>query len=159
MLNTVHPDYCLGSFNNIAFSVWHGQLTLAHIPLIKKVWAEVQAANPEGFGVITVVAPEAPMVAADARRPVSALYESFGSALKGASVVVQAPGIKGTAARMVISTLQLVARPPYPMEAHDSLRSAARWMTGKLIVDDPFPELASMIAHYDQQRSSGFKAS
>lgn len=154
ILSIVKSDCGFGSWKNIAVSIWHGQLTLAHIPMLRNEWTAVQRASRDGFGVITIVTPEAPMVAPDARKPLSELYESFGQTLKGASVVVQASGMKGTAARMIISTLQLVARPPYPMDAHDSIKHGAEWLQSKVGQVDAAKALETLFSSYEQRRTS-----
>lgn len=127
-LITIHPEFGIGVWRNIAVSIWHGQLTLAHVPMMERVWEALAESYPDGFGVFSIVTPEAPMVALDARRPVAALYERYADVIRGASVVVQAKGLKGTAARLVISAGQLMVRPSYPLEAHDSIGHGARWL-------------------------------
>lgn len=157
MLTIVHQDYGIGFAGPIAISIWHGQLDTLHFPVIRKEWGSVRAKYPTGFGAITIVAEGAPMVANNARKPLADLYESFGSALKGASVVIEAPDLNGTAARLIrtiITAVRLVGRLPYPLETHDSLRSAVDWLSPKVGADNFAREVESVVTEYRAKRKT-----
>lgn len=152
MLKVVDPIYCLGTHQNVAFAVWHGQCELRHVEQIQSLFGSLLERYPKGIGVITVVANDAVPVAAEARKPLSNAYLSLGKQLLGVSMVIEASGLKGTSMRFVINGLQLLVRPDYPVETHQSLDEAAKWLSGKVGVSDLNSELAKLVAQYEEKR-------
>ncbi len=154
MLEVVRSDYCLGYCANIVFSVWHTQLNVDHIPEIRRVYAQVHARNPSGFGALTFVARDAAPVAAEARKPLTEVYESFDSNLKGVSVVLEAEGVKGATLRFVLNTLQLIIRPSYPIEVHPDINHGANWLQARLGTGSVVAELTRAIQEYERTRAA-----
>jgi hypothetical protein len=154
VLDVVTAEFCVGAWKNIAFSVWHGQLKASHIPQIKAVFERVNAASPQGFGAITLVARDAAPIAPDARKPLSSLYEGFGTGLKGVSLVLEAEGVKGMTLRFLINAIQTLIRPSYPIEVHESLETGATWLQGRVGAQNAPEELRALIAEYESRRAS-----
>lgn len=52
--------------------------------------------------------------------------------MRAAAQVVQRTGFRGAAMRSVLTMLQLLARPPYPMKVFDRVEQASHWLSDEL---------------------------
>ncbi|WP_394829521.1 hypothetical protein [Pendulispora albinea] len=126
-VDAVSPDYCLARWNQFYIDIWRVNTTMAGLRIMAKSFEEFTKGYPEGVGVITIVEPGAPLPPAEARQTLGQFLADAEGRIRFSAVVYEGGGFRASAVRGVVSSLILLARPPYPHRVFATATEACTW--------------------------------
>ncbi len=125
----------LARVNECIVSVWRGasdtKLVVAHYDLARRVIEQHRR-----VAMLIVIEPHAPPPSGPARTLIEQFYAHYAAELVCVGQVVEGGGFGQSAARAVMSTINLVVRHPYPSKIFSSAENGARWVAKQLATDE-----------------------
>src|SRR5690606_29454214 len=79
------------------------------------------------FGILSVILAGAPPPASSIRRHSIAALQDVSRDLLGAANVIEGDGLMTSSARLVITTLTMLLKPPYPIKIFPAMGPAVEW--------------------------------
>ncbi|HWL87333.1 MAG TPA: hypothetical protein VNO21_16125 [Polyangiaceae bacterium] len=126
-VDAVSPDYCLARWNQFYIDIWRVHTTLAGIRTLGRCFDDFRRSFPEGVGLVTIVEPGAPLPPTEARQALGQLLAEAAGSIRYSAVVYEGGGFRASAVRGVVSSLILLARPPFPHRVFATTTEACAW--------------------------------
>jgi hypothetical protein len=112
--------------------MWRGEVLKKHVPIMERRWRTAIQRMGE-FAILVVVLPCAPPPSVGRREEIKTLYASLAQNIKAVGTVLEDQGIKGTAGSMVMTTIMLMSKTPYPYKNGTSVRPIAAWLCDQVL--------------------------
>jgi len=126
-VDAVSPDYCMARWKQFYIDIWRVHTSLVALRILERSFNEFRRAFPEGVGLITIVEAGAPLPPPEARQALGQLLADNASFIRYSAVVYEGNGFRASAVRGVVSSLTLLARPPYPHRVFATATEACTW--------------------------------
>ena len=126
-VDAVSPDHCLARWNQFYIIIWRVHTTMAGIRILARTFEDFRASFPDGVGLITIVEPGAPLPPTEARQALGQLLGEASGSIRYSAVVYEGGGFRASAVRGVVSSLILLARPPFPHRVFATTTEACAW--------------------------------
>jgi hypothetical protein len=138
MLESFEYDqaHCYGVHAKCAIQMWRGEVSPHHVPVMERRWLRL-IKEKGSFGILVVVLPSAPPPIAARREEIKRLYGDLAPHIKAVATVLEDQGLKGTAGSMVMTTIMLMSKIPYPYKNGAKLGPVASWLCHQLDGADP----------------------
>jgi hypothetical protein len=120
------PDHLVGTWHDVAVTVWRGETTLEGIRATERSYHELRLRYPGGVHALTVIEEGAPLPGPELRRELTAVLERSTRTVLSA-VVYEGKGFRAASVRGVVTGLAALRRLPYPQKIFESVADAARW--------------------------------
>jgi hypothetical protein len=132
----LNAECALAHSHECIISVWRGmpdtRLVKAHFQLARRLIAERGQT-----AMMLVVEQNAPPPSGEARRLIENFYAELGEGLRCVAQVIEGGGFMPSAARAVVSTINLMVRKPYPVKVFVTPQPAVYWISQNLRMAPP----------------------
>lgn len=135
-------NWCACSIGNIVVASWFLETGAAEVATLSDLVHMTSQRFPNGIGLVQVISLEAQAPSNDVRNQLIDMLRNAPVQLKGSSIVVPHKGFRFAAARAMVATLALLARPNFPHLVHPSVSDAVQWLS-KLLRSAGSPEVDS----------------
>ena len=134
ILDYALEDDCaiIASARNVTFAGWRNAARAEHIREWHRVGRNVARQHRGTGACIDIIKRGTPIFAEDMRKEAEAMARDPNVFELGVAHVVLMPGLAGTAVRLFIGTIALVARPPAPTKTFGEIPDALDWLGPKL---------------------------
>ncbi len=136
---TVHARddaHCVGTWKNVAISVWRTQTRPAAVARMSQILGELVSRHHD-VALIQVVEGGATAPDADARRAISTMLRLYSDSIRCSAVVFESDGFRAATLRAVVTGIALLSRPPYPHVVFASTIAAINWTARHFAADGP----------------------
>jgi hypothetical protein len=135
--------HCYGVHKCVAIQMWRGEVLPSHVPLMEGRWKHMIQQHGT-FAILVVVLPSAPPPSPARREEIKNLYGGLANHIAAVGTVLDDQGIKGTAGAMVMTTIMLMSRTPYPYKNGTNVEPMAAWLCDQIGRVDPYDLVASV---------------
>jgi hypothetical protein len=119
--------HCYAIHGRCAIQMWRGEVVREHVPLMEGRW--LRLIEQQGtLAILVVVLPSAPPPSPQRREEIKRLYNGLAAHIKAVATVLEDQGIKGTAGSMVMTTIMLMSKIPYPYKNGTHVDSICAWL-------------------------------
>ena len=130
IIRHMDEEHCLAWFGNIQIILSREPPSGAFMRKIVEGLADLSSNVRTGTGALLVIRSDVQPPTEEARDYIKT--ELARSSMRAAAQVVEGTGFRGAAMRAVLTTLQMLARPPYPMKVFDRAEPASHWLVDEL---------------------------
>jgi hypothetical protein len=120
-------SHCYGVTGSCAIQMWRGEVLESHIPTMERRWRRL-IERTGSFAILVVVLPSAPPPSPARREEIKRLYNGLAPHIRAVGTVLEDQGIKGTTGSMVMTTIMLMSKTPYPYKNGTSIAPIATWL-------------------------------
>lgn len=117
----------LAAYGNCIINNWIGSPGSLQMTTFDNFIGEVANQWPDGIMFFVLLEPGAPILNAEQRKEMEALYLRWGPKLRGTAQVVEGGNLWSLTARSVMTALRLVQRRPYPTRVFAEVDEGAEW--------------------------------
>ena len=119
--------HCYGVHRCCAIQMWRGHVEARHVPLMEQRWLRL-IESKGGFATLVVVLPSAPTPSSARREEIKRVYSALDKHIRAVGTVIEDQGVKGTAGAMVMTTIMLMSKTPYPYKNGTAVEPIAAWL-------------------------------
>ena len=129
-LEIVHQESCyvLGTWGNVAITVWGTQGTGPLVDRHAGCLAELALRYPGGFSSLHITGRQAPLPTPEARAKLSEILEQYQHSLACVGVVLEGSGFWASAIRSFIVGLRLLGPRAVDLQVRASIAEVANWL-------------------------------
>lgn len=128
----VSPDHALGRCGGAVLYVWRDNTTVHAARRLEQLVAEARAATVSAPGILLgVVAEGASPPDAEARAALAEVLSGGGGFVHSSALVCEGSGFRASMVRGIATSLNLLARPPFPHQVFATVPAAAQWLEGR----------------------------
>lgn len=120
-------EHCYTEVGKCAVLVWRGEVLKTQMPVMRARW-ESLAERKGSFAIVVVVLASAPPPSIERRQEIKVIYMDLEEQLQAVASIFEGQGLKGSTASLVMSTMLLLAKSPYPTKNTTSVKVATDWL-------------------------------
>jgi hypothetical protein len=117
----------LAAYGNCIINNWTGSPGKLQFAAFEEFISKVAQSWPDGILFFVVLEPGAPILNAEQRKEMEALYARWGPSMRATAQVVEGGNLWSLTARSVMTALRLVQRRPYPTRVFADVNEGAEW--------------------------------
>jgi hypothetical protein len=117
----------LAAYGNCIINNWFDSPGVEQFAAFDGFIAKVAQQNPDGVLLFVLVEPGTPILNAEQRKEMEAIYSRWGPHMRAAAQVVEGGNLWSLTARSVMTALRLVQRRPYPTRVFSEVSEGAEW--------------------------------
>lgn len=137
----VDSDHIVAVRNHLVISIWRGETTGPAVRELNTIIQDAAKRAIRGVGLVQVVEASASLPDGAGRHELGVMLSASRNCVKSSAVIYEGDGLKAAAVRCTVTTLTLVAKPPFPHKIFGDLQEAAIWHVLQLP-----PELKATVA-------------
>jgi len=118
----------IGAYENVHLVCYRQSLDLDMLRRDRAAHDALAKRYPKGFGLVCTSQPNLSLPTQEVRRESAYMLQANRGRVLAAAVVVGGDGFWASAARSVITGINLVATPPYPIKIFDEVMPASGWL-------------------------------
>jgi hypothetical protein len=118
----------LAAYGNCVINNWIGSPGSKEFAAFDAYLSKVAAHHKEGIIFFVVLEPGAPILNAEQRKEMEAVYSRWGPSMRAAAQVVEGGNLWSLSARSVMTALRLVQRRSYPTKVFADVEEGAEWV-------------------------------
>jgi hypothetical protein len=126
----------LAAYGNCVINNWVGAPAKEQMAAFESYLSTVSKTCQDGIVFFVVLEPGAPILTAEQRKEMEALYARWGPSLRATAQVVEGGNLWSLTARSVMTALRLVQRRPYPTRVFADVLEGAEWTAQYIVRPD-----------------------
>lgn len=150
-------NHATGAWRNVFWVCWRGETIPTAMAPMYTLMDTLISEYPDGIAMVTIVEESAPPPSADSRKAIAQLWRHVGHAVRGSIVAFEGEGFRASFVRGVVTSLTLLAKPPFPHRVFASVNAGAPWLIqqlppsaeGKVQAADLVTGIAGLRARYN----------
>lgn len=127
-VDAVSPDFCVARWENFYVVIWRVNTTMTGLEAFAGGFLDFVKGFPDGVGLVTIVEAGAPLPAADVRQATAELLAEAAPHVRCSAVVFEGIGFRAAAVRGIVTSISMLARPPYPHRIFSTVTEASSWI-------------------------------
>ena len=135
-------------YKSCAIQFWRGPVQLRHIKIMEDRWLR-HTRDKEKIFLFSVVLAGAPTPSGALREQIKGVYLRLQDRIGGLVTVLEDQGIKGSTGSMLMTTIMMMTRVPYPYKNTTTVPQAANWIGAQ----DPQLKIEKVIEHVEMART------
>lgn len=145
------PSILVVTADPVIYSVWTGAVIRTEDATAALATAVAHARAQRQCGMVVAMHPDMPLPDADIREVLQLEMRKMDPYIVGGATVLTRDGLRGTAMRAVISTMQLLSRPTHPEKIVSSPKEAAVFLQKTLSQKlSRSPTVEEIVSNYEE---------
>ncbi|MEM7157031.1 MAG: hypothetical protein AAF799_29535 [Myxococcota bacterium] len=149
------PDRAFATWRSVLFVAWRKETSVEAVEEVGRHARELGRAFPDGILLLINVEDSAPPPSSKARGAMASMLKAA-TDVRAAAIVHQGQGFGASMVRMVVQSLNMIAKYPYPSRVFGTNRAGAGWLVEQVDAAG-IPELFSkeeLIAAIEEIKSA-----
>lgn len=117
----------LAAYGNCVINNWYDQPAAGQMANFDAFIGKVAQQYPDGILLFVLVEPGTPILSAEERKEMEAIYAKWSPKTRAVAQVVEGGNLWSLTARSVMTALRLVQRRPYPTRVFSEVGEGAEW--------------------------------
>jgi hypothetical protein len=123
----IAPALRLAAYGNCVINNWYDSPTMEQLAGFDAFIGKVAQQHPDGVLLFVLVEPGTPILSAEQRKEMEAIYARWSGKTRAVAQVVEGGNLWSLTARSVMTALRLVQRRPYPTRVFSEVGEGAEW--------------------------------
>ncbi len=124
----VESSHAIGMSGPLVVSMWRTVTTHTAMLSFRAMVSRYVTGQPDGIAFLTVVEAQAEMPEPAARDELADMFRRLGSSVICSALVFEGQGFRAAAVRGITTSVNLLARQPFPHKVFANVDEAASWM-------------------------------
>lgn len=150
--------FLVARIENLAVIVWRDTPTVPAVRKTIRHFPSFEQVQGEGFAVLSVITANCAPIGTEVRRAFDEGMLTCRDSALGMAGVVEVTGVLGGLTRVLVRTMNIVSRTPYPVNTYATVKEASEWLPQIMAQRGAPPvssqEIQSFVAHHRVPPSS-----
>ncbi|MFK7986236.1 MAG: hypothetical protein AB8I08_09405 [Sandaracinaceae bacterium] len=127
-IESIDHEHAVATSEALMLCIWRKATTHEAVLELHGVSTGLARRAPGKIGFLTVVEPTADMVSGPVRSELAKMFRGVANAVSCSALVFEGEGFQAAAARAVTTTINQLARQPFPHRVFGDVQAAVLWM-------------------------------
>ena len=145
------------AYGNCVINTWSSAVRSQHLAAFDETAGKVAQRHPDGIVFFVIVEQGSPLLDAEQRKEIEAVYARWAPSMRAAAQVVEGGNLWSVTMRSLMTAIRLVQRRPYPTRVFTEVNEGAAWVAPYVIGpanDNGKDVMAGLVAGIAQLRSA-----
>jgi len=145
------------AYGNCVINTWSNAVRSEHLAVFDLTVGKVAECYPDGLVFFVVIEQGAPLLDAEQRKEIEAVYARWAPQMRAVAQVVEGGNLWSVTIRSLMTAIRLVQRRPYPTRVFTEVEEGAEWLgpfVGAPANDSASDAVAGLVANIAQLRAA-----